>query len=110
MYRLRITLSLWQVLGWIPGLFTLDTVSPSARYSCDVSTELHCLGAKPRKLAPLLDTRFGVISRVFYFIYFLLFKFFFLFISEDFILFKFLSYSAPKIATEGTFHLVFLKQ
>ena len=90
-YRLRITLSLWQVLGWIPALFTLDTVSPSARYSCDVSTELHCLGGN----WPLYSIHASALNPEY---------------SEDLILFKFLSYSAPKIATEGTFHLVFLKQ
>ena len=35
-------------------------VSPTARYRCDVSSKLCCLGAKPRILAPPFAIRFGV--------------------------------------------------
>ena len=50
--------------GWTTELFTLDTVSPSNRHTCDVSTKVNRPGAKPQKLAPLLVTRFGVVPRV----------------------------------------------
>ena len=37
------------------------TVSPTARLRCDVSSELCCPGAKPRRLTSPLVSRFGVI-------------------------------------------------
>ena len=51
-------------LGSITELVTSDTVSPEVRHRCDVSSELCCPGAKQRKLAPPLVTRFGVIPPV----------------------------------------------
>ena len=36
-------------LGSIPGPVISDTVSPTARHRCDVSSELCCPGAKPRR-------------------------------------------------------------
>ena len=36
----------------------------TARHRCDVSSGLCCPGAKPRKWAPPLVTRFGVLTRV----------------------------------------------
>ena len=38
--------------------------SPTARHRCDVSSELCCPSAKPRRWAPLLVTRFDVIPQV----------------------------------------------
>ena len=34
-------------LGSIPGSAKLDTVSPTIRHRCDVSSELHCPGSNP---------------------------------------------------------------
>ena len=56
-------LSVREVWGSIPGSVKSDTVSPTACHRCDVSSELCCQGAKQRRWAPLLVTRFGVISR-----------------------------------------------
>ena len=42
----------------------IDTVSPTTRHRCDVSSELCSPGAQPRRWAPQLITRFGVIRRV----------------------------------------------
>ena len=42
----------------------IGTVSPTARHRCDVSSELCCPRAKPRRWAPPFDTRFGVTPRV----------------------------------------------
>ena len=41
-------------LGSIPGTMKSDTVSPTARHRCDVSSELCCPGANPRKWTTLL--------------------------------------------------------
>ena len=38
--------------------------SPTTRHRCDVSSELRYPGAKPRRWAPQLVTRFDVIRRV----------------------------------------------
>ena len=63
--------SLWKAyaigaggLGFDSQAGKIVTVSPTARHRCDVSSELCCPGAKPRRWAPSLDTRFGVIPRV----------------------------------------------
>ena len=40
------------------------TMSPTTRHRCDVSSELCCPGAKPRRWASPLVTRFNVILRV----------------------------------------------
>ena len=48
----------------LPGTGQIGTVSPTARLRCDVSSELCSPGAKPRRWAPPLVTRFGVIPRV----------------------------------------------
>ena len=48
----------------IPEPVKSATVSPIARHRCDVSSELCCPGAKPRRWIPPLVTRFGVIPRV----------------------------------------------
>ena len=58
------TLSVREVWGSIPGPVKSDTVSPTTRHRCDVSSELCSPGAKPRRWAPQLVTRFGVIQRV----------------------------------------------
>ena len=44
----------------------IDTMSPTARHRCDVSSKL-CgpSGAKSRRWIPLLVTRFGVLTRVY---------------------------------------------
>ena len=62
---LKTSLLVREVLGSILGLVKLDTVSPSARHRCDVSSELCRPGANPRRLIPPLVTRFGAIPRVF---------------------------------------------
>ena len=46
------------------GSVKSDTVSPTARHRFDVSSELCCPGVEPRRRAPPLVTRLGVISRV----------------------------------------------
>ena len=51
-------------LASIPGPVKSDTVSPTARHRCNVTLELCCPGAKPRRWAPPLVTSFGVIPRV----------------------------------------------
>ena len=51
-------------LGFDSRAGQMDTVSPTTRHRCDVSSELCCPGAKPRRWAPQLVTRFGVIRRV----------------------------------------------
>ena len=53
-----------EVSALILGPVRLDTVSPTAHQCCDVSSELFCLGAKPRRWAPPLILRFGVIPCV----------------------------------------------
>ena len=42
----------------------IGTMLLMARHRCDVSSELRSPGAKPRRWAPPLVTRFGVIPRV----------------------------------------------
>ena len=42
-----------------------DTVSPMVRHRCDVSSELCCPGAKPRRWAPPFVLRFGVIAPIY---------------------------------------------
>ena len=42
------------------GAGQIGAVSPTACHRCDVSSELCSPGAKPRRRAPLLVTRFGV--------------------------------------------------
>ena len=42
----------------------IGTMSPTARHRCDVSSELCFPGAKPRRWAPPLLTRCGVILRM----------------------------------------------
>ena len=69
------SLSVREVWGSIPGPVKSDTVSPTARHRCDVSSELCSPGAKPRRWVPSLVTRFGVILRMYG--------------NEDFILLKF---------------------
>ena len=56
---------IWHAIG-AGGLGSgqIYTVSPTTRHRCDVSSELCCPGAKPRRWAPQLVTRFGVIRRV----------------------------------------------
>ena len=51
-------------LGSILRPVKSDTVLPTTRHRCDVSSELCCPVAKPRRWAPPLVTRFGVIPRV----------------------------------------------
>ena len=41
-------------------------MSPTTRHRCDVSSELCSPGAKPRRWAPQLVTRFGVLRRVYW--------------------------------------------
>ena len=53
-------------LGFKSWVDQIATVSPATRHSYDVSSELCCPGAKPRRWAPQLVTRFGVIPRVDY--------------------------------------------
>ena len=53
-------------LGFKSRIDQIGTVSPTTRHRYDVSSELHCPGAKPRRWAPQLVTRFGVIPRVGY--------------------------------------------
>ena len=48
----------------IPGKIKSDTVSPQARYRCNVSSNLCSPGAKSRRLASPLVTRFGAIRLV----------------------------------------------
>ena len=60
----KILLLVRKVGGLIPGPVKLDTVSPTARHRCDVSSELCCPGAKPQRWAPLFVIRLGVIPRV----------------------------------------------
>ena len=57
-------LSVRDVFGSILGPLKSDTVSPTARHRCDVSSELCCPGVKLRRWTPPLVTRFGVIPRV----------------------------------------------
>ena len=42
----------------------ISRVSPTARHRCDVSLELYCPGAKPRRWIPPLVTHFRVKTRV----------------------------------------------
>ena len=51
-------------LGFDSRAGQIYTVSPTTRHRCDDSSELCCPGAKPRRWAPQLVTRFGVIRRV----------------------------------------------
>ena len=53
-----------EVLGMIPGPVKSNTMSPTARRRCDVSSELCCPGAKPQRWAPILISLFGVIPQV----------------------------------------------
>ena len=53
-----------EVLSLIPGPVKSNTMSPTARHRCDVSSELCCSVAKPRRWIPPLVTRFGVTPRV----------------------------------------------
>ena len=57
----KTSLSVREVWVSITGAVKSDTVSPTARHHCDVSSELCCPGAKSRSWAPTLATRFGVI-------------------------------------------------
>ena len=59
----KCALSVREVWDSIPGPVK-SAVSPTTRHRCDVSSELCCPGAKPRRWAPQLVTRFGVIRRV----------------------------------------------
>ena len=52
-------------LGFKSRAGQIGSVSPTARHRCDVPSELCSPGAKPRKWAPALVTRFGVIPRVY---------------------------------------------
>ena len=49
MQSLKTPLVAAKVWGSIPGSVKSDTASPTARYRCDVSSELCCPGAKSRK-------------------------------------------------------------
>ena len=60
---LKTSLSAREDLDSIPGLVKSNAVSPTARHRCDVSSELCCPDAKPRRWIPPLVTRFSVISR-----------------------------------------------
>ena len=51
-------------LGFDSQADQIDTKSPTARHRCDVSSELCCPDAKPRRWVPPLVTRFGIIRRV----------------------------------------------
>ena len=51
-------------LGFKFRVDQIGRASPMARYRCDVLLELCSPGAKPRRWAPQLVTRFGVILRV----------------------------------------------
>ena len=57
-------LSLQKVWDSIPGSVKSDSVSPTVRHRCNVSSELCCPSAKPQRWAPPLVTRFGVIPVV----------------------------------------------
>ena len=57
-------LSASDILSLIPAPVTLETVSPSARHFCDVSSDLCYPGAKPRRCSQSLVTRLGVIPRM----------------------------------------------
>ena len=48
-------------LGFDSRLIKSDIASLTTRHRCDVSLEVSCPGAKSRRCAPLLVTRFGVI-------------------------------------------------
>ena len=61
---LSLPLSVEKIGDSIPWSVKSDTVSPTARHRCDVSSELCCLGSEPRRWNPPLVTRFGVMSRV----------------------------------------------
>ena len=45
----KTSLSARQIMGFIPGPVKTDKLSPTARHRCDVSSELCCPGAKPRR-------------------------------------------------------------
>ena len=49
-----------KVTGLIPRPVISDKASPTARHRRDASSELCCSGAKPRRWAPPLITRFGM--------------------------------------------------
>ena len=51
-------------LGFKSRTGQINTVSPTARHRCDVSSDLRSPGAKLRRWAPPLVTRLGVIPRV----------------------------------------------
>ena len=51
-------------LGFKYRVGQIDTMSPTARHRCDVSSELCSSGAKPRRWTPPNVTRCGVIPRV----------------------------------------------
>ena len=58
------SLSTRGVRGSIPGPIKSDTISPMTRHRRNVSLELCCPDAKPRRWTPPLVTRFDVIPRV----------------------------------------------
>ena len=59
----RTLLSVREVLGSIFRSVKSTTASPTVRYRCcDVSSELCCPDARPRKWIPPLVTRFGEIQ------------------------------------------------
>ena len=58
---LRTLLSVHEVWGSFPGADKSDTVLPTAWHRCGVSSKLRCPGAKPRRWASPLVTRFSVI-------------------------------------------------
>ena len=51
-------------LGFKSPVGQIGSASPTARHRCDVSSELCSPGAKPRRWASPLVTRFGVLPRV----------------------------------------------
>ena len=51
-------------LGFDSRAGQIGTVSPTTRQRCDVASELCCPDAKPRRWAPQIVTRFGVIRDV----------------------------------------------
>ena len=54
-----------EVLGSLLKPVKSDALLPTARYRCDVSSELCCPSAKSRRWIPLLITRCAVVARVF---------------------------------------------
>ena len=63
-WRSETLLLVREVLCSFPWPVKPDTLSPTTRYRCDVSSELRYPGIKPRRSTSPIVTRFGVMWRL----------------------------------------------